>query len=73
MVSSRSTLASRVEEALLDRNQRYGEFFDKKLRGWRWRAAKCRTDFSKADVCWRLAADPTPPTRNTFRWNSFIR
>jgi D-sedoheptulose 7-phosphate isomerase len=28
MVSSRSTLASRVEEALLDRNQRYGEFFE---------------------------------------------
>jgi D-sedoheptulose 7-phosphate isomerase len=29
MVSSRSTLASRVEEALLDRNQRYSAFFDK--------------------------------------------
>jgi D-sedoheptulose 7-phosphate isomerase len=29
MVSSRSTLASRVEEALLERNQRYGEFFEK--------------------------------------------
>ncbi|HLK22431.1 MAG TPA: SIS domain-containing protein [Bryobacteraceae bacterium] len=29
MVSSRSTLASLVEEALLDRNRRYGEFFDR--------------------------------------------
>lgn len=29
MISSRSKLASRVEEALLERNRRYGEFFDR--------------------------------------------
>src|ERR1700723_3958583 len=29
MFTSRSTLASQVEEALLDRNRRYGEFFSR--------------------------------------------
>ena len=43
-----------------------------KRAAWRSPAAKCRSAFFAADACWHSAADPTPPTRNTSRWNSCI-
>ncbi len=61
------------KQRLLARNESSKMFFAREASGLPKPAAKCPSDFFAEAACSRLAADPTPPTRNMFRWSLCIR
>ena len=64
--------AATSKKRSLERNRRLRASSSRAKRRLALACREMSDRFLKAAACWRSAADRTPPTRSTSRWNSFI-